>query len=136
MTARADQVTAHGTAVTYTVASGQTVVANMPVRFSAADHEVQPALAGELICGIAQTAGAAGERIQVMLPGPVVKVKVGTGGATRGAFARGAAANDGLTDQTMGGGTTVRYSPGFFTQTGVAGDEVGLCLTLFASVSS
>jgi hypothetical protein len=136
MAARADQVTAFGTPVTYKVTSGQTVAANVPLKFAGADHEVQQAQSGDLICGISLQAGNAGDLIQVMLPGPVVPVKVGTGGATRGKFAIEAAANDGLTDQLMGGGTVVRYSPGFFTQSGSAGDLVGLCMTLFAGGSA
>lgn len=71
--------------------------------------------------------GTAGRPVSVVMYGcsAVVPVTVGTGGATRGAFAVRVA--DGFTDSaTIGGGTTVQYIRGQFMQSGVAGDTVGL----------
>ena len=85
--------------------------------------------------GIAQKAGTTGDVISVaLLMGPgVIKVKVGTGGATAGEYAIVSSGNDGLTDQTIGGGTTVKYVLGRFLETGVAGDIVGLMPGQFAA---
>jgi len=143
MATRADQLTGEdGTIVTYQVAASQTVTAGLPVKYASADHQVQLSGNGDPICGIAletATSPASGKlaTVQVQLLGhAVVPVTVGTGGATRGKFCILASDATGLTDQVMGGGTTVRNSPGYFTQSGVAGDQVGLCVSGFQGVSS
>lgn len=116
----------------YVVASGQTATKGFGVVFASADNEIDDAGANGNAIGIALESGVAGATVEVALLGyAIVPVKVGTGGATRGAFAIMAA--DGYTNQTLGGGTTVKYPAGKFLQTGVAGDEVGLLLGNFAS---
>jgi hypothetical protein len=122
---------------TYTVASGQATTEGRPVKFASADEEVQTAGAGEACWGIALETKAAGERVQVLVSegDALVKVKVGTGGATRGAHAVIVA--DGVTNSgTLGGGSTLVNVVGTFAQTGVAGDVVGMKFRQFAAVKA
>lgn len=73
------------------------------------------------------TAGAANDRVMVAyLAGAcVIPVLVGTGGATRGKFAK--VVSDGATDATETVTTPLACEViGFFTQSGSAGDLVGL----------
>lgn len=80
-----------------------------------------------LAIGVTYSGNVAGRPASVVMYGSpaVIPVLVGTGGATRGALAVRNAT--GFTDAaTVGGGTTVQYIRGQFTQTGVAGDYVGL----------
>lgn len=79
---------------------------------------------------------AAGELVACALlaGGGIIPVKVGTGGATVGEYAT--VASDGLTNQTVGGGTTVVYLAGKFARTGVVGDVVGLIPGQFAGVKA
>ena len=77
--------------------------------------------------GVVVQANAAGKPVSVAMYGSaaVIPVLVGTGGATRGSFA--VKTTDGFTNSdTIGGGTTAMYIRGQFTQSGVAGDYVGL----------
>lgn len=143
MAVRPDQLTSEdGTIVYYSIAASQTVASGQPVKYASADHQVQQSQSSDPIHGIALDSGtspASGTLAQIpvqLLGHAVVPVVVGTGGATRGKFCIMASDNTGLTDQTMGGGTTVRNTPGYFTQSGVVGDVVGLCVTGFAGVSS
>lgn len=121
---------------TYVVASGEVVTEGRAVQFAGADDQAQIANgAGEKSFGVALTSGTAGQQVQVgMLGHAIYRVKVGTGGATRGEFAILAA--DGYTNQTLGGGNTVRYISGMFLQTGVVGDMVGMMVGAFASGSA
>lgn len=121
---------------TFTVAAGQAATEGRAMSFAAADEEVQLTAAGAAVtCGIALETKAAGERVQVLVGEGIIKVKVGTGGATRGLYAVVVA--DGLTNTaTIGGGTVVKNLAGRFLQTGVAGDVVGLLFHPFASVSA
>lgn len=121
---------------TFTVAAGQAATEGRPVSFASSDQEVQTtAAAAAVTCGIALETKAAGERVQVLVSEGLVKVKVGTGGATRGLYAVVVA--DGVTNSaTLGGGTVVKNLVGRFMQTGVAGDVVGLLFHPFASVSA
>lgn len=121
--------------LTMVVAAGQTVTKGYGVKFASADTEVQNCGAGERAIMTALESGTAGNRVQVVVHAvAIVPVKVGTGGATRGLPAIMAA--DGYIDRALGGGTTSREIGGFFMQTGVVGDEVGLALTSFSGVSS
>jgi hypothetical protein len=109
---------------TFTV--GTAVTKGKLVKF-AGDDTVTDASAGELGMGIAmETSSTAGARVQVALlsGASIVKVLVGTGGATRGKFATAVA--NGLTDITPGGGTVAKYIAGLFLQTGAAGEYVGM----------
>lgn len=121
---------------TFTVAAGQAATEGRPVSFASADEEVQTTAAGAAVtCGIALETKAAGERVQVLIGEGVVKVKVGTGGATRGLYAVVVA--DGVTNSgTLGGGSVLKNLVGRFLQTGVAGDVVGLIFSPTASVSA
>lgn len=111
------------------VASGQTVVAGRAILLSGSDNECAPAGAdSDLAVGIAQNGGTAGQPIDAFMFGPVVPVKVGTGGATRGKKAVLVA--DGVADapdhNSDGTGNQAIY--GIFVQSGVAADEVGMML--------
>jgi hypothetical protein len=118
---------------TYTV--GTAVTLGLAVKLSA-DDTVTDCGANDLPVGIALETGVTGARVQVAMlgSGGQQRVKVGTGGATRNKFATCAA--DGLTDITIGGGTTVKYVVGQFLQTGVAGDFVAIQPALFAGVTA
>jgi hypothetical protein len=117
---------------THTVASAKTVDQYYPVKRSGADGAVEKiAAVGDDGIGIALDAGVAGDKVRVVYPGCcVTRCKVGTGAATEGAPAK--YASDGLTDATVGGGTTKLVVYGKFTETGVAGDIVGLDLGAFS----
>lgn len=113
-------------------AAAAAVTAGMPVKLGTLATDVLLAGANEKAIGIALDSGVAGDRINVSFFGyAIVPVKVGTGGATHGEFAICAA--DGATNQTLGGGTTVKYVIGRFIETGVVGDKVGLLIGNFAS---
>lgn len=109
----------------YVIPATKVVTRGFRVKFSGADNQVENCGAGEDGFAVALQSGVAGETVPCALEGhQVIPVKVGTGGATRGSFARCVA--DGMTDVALVDGTTVRNIPGKFLQTGVAGDEVGL----------
>lgn len=111
----------------YLIPNTKVVTEGFRVKFSGADDQIENCGANEDGFAIALQSGVAGEWVEVMLEGfAVVKVKVGTGGATRGLFAKFLA--DGFTDQAIADGTTVRNLAGKFLQTGVVGDMVGLLL--------
>jgi hypothetical protein len=106
---------------------GTAVTRGKLVKLVTDDDHVTDASAAEQGIGIAlETSTTADARVQVaMLAGAaIVPVLVGTGGATRGAYA--AAVANGFTNQSTGGGTVAKHIAGVFTQTGVAGDYVGL----------
>ena len=117
-----------------TVETGQTVAVGRMVKDGNADKECQHSGANESGIGVVTaiggnpqvTAGAAGDRVTVQpLTGGIIPVKVGTGGATRGLFAKAAA--DGLTDATpAAAAANLRFVAGVFTQSGSAGDLVGM----------
>jgi len=132
MAARAFEILQYATIRPYTVASGKTGTRGFAVKHSGADDAVEDmAAVGDNCIGIALEAGAALAAIRVALFGNgVAKVKVGTGGATRGAPAKFAA--NGLTDATVGGATTKLVVLGQFMQTGVVGDLVGVNLGGFS----
>lgn len=114
----------------YTVAASKTSVKGYPVKLSGSDIEKMAAI-GDNVIGIALDTGAAGDTVRVAMFGKgICKALVGTGGASRGAPAKYAA--DGLTDATVGGGTTKLTVAGQFLETGVVGDYVGLNLGAFS----
>jgi hypothetical protein len=119
------------------VTAAQTVTRGRVVKFLAADDECQHSGAGEAGDGVALEDGTAGQIIPIcyLAGGAVVIVKVGTGGATRGQQAVVVA--DGVTNSgTLGGGAVLKNIVGEFTQSGVAGDEVGMVPLRSASVSA
>lgn len=84
-----------------------------------------------------ETQTTAGKPCQVvMLAGAcIIKVLVGTGGATRGKYAK--VVSDGLTDVgTLGGGTTLAEVVGKFLQSGAAGEYVGMIPASFSGVKA
>lgn len=129
MTARAHDTTSESLIRSYTIqAAASAVSVGMPLKLGTAETDVLLAGANEKAIAIALESGVAGDRINVvMLGSAIVPVKVGTGGATHGEHAICAA--DGATNQTLGGGTTVKYILGTFLQTGVVGDIVGLLIS-------
>lgn len=78
---------------------------------------------------------AAGEKVQcVELTGGCVVIAKASGTATAGEYA--IIGTDGVENKTLGGGTTVAYIVGKFTQTGVDNDYVGVAIGQFAGVSA
>jgi hypothetical protein len=80
-----------------------------------------------VITALGALAGAAGDKVQLAyLAGAcIIPVLVGTGAATRGKFAK--VVSDGVTDATPTVTTPAAIDVvGFFTQSGVAGDIVGM----------
>lgn len=131
MAVRPDQNLTNALIVTRTVETATTCVLGGAVKDGNADKEVQPTTDGVdaigIITSLGPLAGAAGDKVQMAyLAGAcIIPVKVGTGGATRGKLAKVVA--DGLTNATPDVATPVAANiVGFFTQTGVAGDLVGL----------
>lgn len=106
---------------------GTAVTKGKLVKLVTDDDHVTDASAGEQGIGIAlETKTTADTDVQIaMLAGAaIIPVLVGTGGATRGSYASAVA--DGFTNQAVGGGTVAKHIAGVFTQSGVAGDFVGL----------
>lgn len=133
MAVRSDRDLKNALIVTRTVETGQTVALGRVVKEGNADKEVQHAGTGDLdflgvVVALGPLAGAAGDKVQVaMLAGAcIIPVKVGTGGVTRGTFVKNVA--DGVASFTVNAAAagTLRPVPGYVTQTGVAGDVVGL----------
>ena len=127
MATRAKLKLDHAIVDTFTVAATKTATLGQRVRLASADGEVQDCAAGEDGIGVALTTQAAGEKVGVVLDGhAIAKVKVGTGGATRGKVAIAVA--DGFTDMLLSNGKDTQYPAGKFLQSGVAGDLVGMLL--------
>lgn len=134
MATRPDSDLKNALIVTRTVETGQTVVIGRVVKDGNADKEVQHCDDGVDAIGVVvqlgKLAGAAGDRVQVaLLAGAcIIPVKVGTGGATRGKFAKCVA--DGVTNAVPDVATPAMLNVmGIFMQTGVAADVVGLLPT-------
>jgi len=111
-------------------------VEGVGVKFTATEGEVDVCGAGDKCIGIAMESmtGDGIKTLQVfLLDGGVVKVKC-SATCTAGEFA--ICGVGGFQDQTLGGGTTVRYISGSFMQNGVAGDFVGLQVCRFAAGSA
>lgn len=104
------------------------VTAGQAVKQSGADLTVVPiASVTDFAVGIVLEDAAIGALCRVALFGNgIAKVKVGTGGATRGNPAKYVA--NGLTNATIGGATTALFVCGQFLESGVAGDLVAVNL--------
>lgn len=127
MATRAHQILDFAIIRPFKVPTSKTVANGQRVKFSGADDQVEVCGAGEDGFAIAMKDGVAGDIVECLLEGhAVAKVKVGTGGATRGLFAIATA--DGFKDQAIADGTTPRLFAGKFLQTGVVGDLVGMLL--------
>ncbi len=133
MAARSHRNHEHLLVITRTVVAAGAATKGRMAKFGATEQQVTNAGANEKGFGIFLESAVAGADVQIaLLQGAgIIEVLVGTGGATEGEFAVGAA--DGLTNQTLGGGNTVKYIAGTFLQTGVAGDYVGLLPGKFAA---
>jgi hypothetical protein len=83
-----------------------------------------------LICIFLESA-TAGNRVQGLLPGPVVPMLVGTGGVTRGK--KVVTVSDGVADAPAhdSSGATDGIITGIAYESGVAGDMVGVIPTFF-----
>lgn len=121
--------------VTREVETSTTAVLYRVVKDGNADHECQPTTDGVGAFGVVTSlgnsagSGAAGKKVQVtLLAGAgIIPVLVGTGGATRGKLAK--VVSDGVTDATptaTASTPVVVYTMGIFTQSGSAGDVVGM----------
>jgi hypothetical protein len=106
------------------------VIAGQAVKHSGADLSVTAlAAVGDEAVGIVMEDAAVGAICKVAMFGNgIKKVKVGTGGATRGKAAKFVA--NGLTNATIGGATTALFSCGQFLESGVVGDMVAVNLGL------
>jgi hypothetical protein len=131
----ADQLLYNVVEVLRTVKGSSTATKGKCGVFDTDDTLVLDATAGQNPDLVFLETKAAGEQVRCALltGGSVIPVLVGTGGATAGEYAL--VANDGLTNQTLGGGTTVKYIAGKFLRTGVVGDVVGLIAGNFAGVA-
>jgi hypothetical protein len=118
-----------------TVETSQTVAVGDVVKDGNADNECQKTTDGVDAIGVvlaiggngAVTAGTAGDRVTVGMFGPTVAVKVGTGGAVRGKFAK--VVSDGVTSATPDVATPAAANViGIFRQSGSLGDLVGVML--------
>jgi len=114
------------------VKASSTVTRGKTVKFSD-DGEVEDAGAGsDVWVGVALqtvTSGATAalrNLVDIVLPGPIVPMLVGTGGSTRGVRQKVVA--DGITDAAALAGDTAEPSIGFPIESGVAGDYVGVCV--------
>lgn len=131
MAARALKKLDFATIITYKVAAGQAATLGRPVLLSAADDEVATAGANsDLAVGVPLNTAAAGAEVQVALLGPVVPTLVGAGGSTRGT--KQVLVADGVTDCAAhdSSGATDNAVVGIAMQSGVAGDLIGMMLTL------
>lgn len=122
------------TFVTLNVKASAAIVKGVGVFLSAAD-EVDVAVANSKVIGVADetvtgnTSGTSRVRVALANSG-TLRVKA-SGTATRGEYA--IAGTDGFENQTVGGGTTVKYLAGQFMESGVDGDFVELRLGAFAA---
>lgn len=134
MVARATVQLKNAIITTETVATSQTATKGYGLVWSSGS--VDDAGANGNCFAVALETKAAGEKVLVarLTGGAIVPVLVGTGGATQGAYATHT--TNGWTDQTLGGGSSVSYIGGKFTETGVAGDFVGLEVGQFAGVKA
>lgn len=124
----------------YNVATSNTIRKGFPVKFSSGKI-VEVAAITDNGFGISRDAGdAAGtaglKQIGVYLRGGCVPALVGTGGSTEGVAQRFSASGDGITDATTGGGTGKIFEYGIASETGVAGDIIGLILNINPTVGS
>lgn len=114
-----------------TVASSQSIGQGIPVIIDASGEATPVTAATSKATHLSYTSedgtwpATEGDKVScIKLGSPcTAPVKVGTGGATIGEY--GSATTDGVTDDVVGGGTTLVVPICEFMQTGVAGDLVG-----------
>lgn len=109
------------------------IVKGVGVYISAAS-EVDVAVGNSKVMGVAQETvtgdGATKTEIALLCGGGTLRVKC-SATATRGEYA--IAGTGGFENQTIGGGTTVKYLAGQFLESGVAGDFVEMAVGAFAA---
>lgn len=121
----------------YNVKANAVIVEGVGVYLSAA-NEVDVAVANSKVIGVAcksVTGNASGtSRVEVQLAeGGTARVKC-SGTVTRGEYL--VAGTDGFENQTLGGGTTVKYIIGQALESGVDGDFIECKLGSFAGVAA
>jgi len=118
----------------YTVKAASTATRGLCGVFDS-EHVVLDATAGQNASVCFLETKAAGERVECVLlnSGCVVPMKA-SGTCTAGSYAT--VGTDGVENQTLGGGSTVVYIVGKFTETGVDGDFVGVMVGNFAGVKA
>lgn len=115
------------------------VLAKRVVALNTSDSQVTYAAAGAAGYGVSMSDGIVGAVIDVAVLGcgATARVKVGTGGATRGSWAVVVGAEGRVTNAVaLGGGNVAKNIVGKFEESGVDGDEVGLILQDFTGVSA
>lgn len=125
----------NATIVTKIVKNTVTVTEGVGVKLASTnDNEVDISGANDNSYGVALSTvvGDGVKLVQVALltGGAVIPVKLSST-ATKGSFA--IAGSGGFENQTIGGGTTVKYIAGKFENSGVVGDIVGLATGQFAA---
>lgn len=139
MATRPDSFLEHVTFIKKTVKSGSVIPYGVGVKVSSnGESEVDVCGANDKVYGIAYGPlgssvtgdGTLQIEVAVCCGGGIVPVKA-SGTATAGEYA--ICGTDGFENQTVGGGTTVKYLAGQFMQTGVDGDFVGLKIGSFAA---
>lgn len=131
MATRPDSILQYALTVIRVVETAQTVAVGRVVKDGNADGECQHSADGVdaigVVISLGDLNGAANDKVTIayLAGSAVIPVKVGTGGATRGKLAKVVA--DGVTDSVPSVTTPVAADVvGFFTQSGAAGDVVGL----------
>lgn len=137
MAARATEKGFQNALIVYPVVkSGTTTVAGVGVKWDTG--QADNAGAGDNAFGIALEAVVGDglltcKTLLLSSRSCIIKVKC-SGTATQGSYA--IAGSDGFENQTLGGGTVVKYIAGKFHESGVDGDFVGLEVNQFAGVAS
>lgn len=123
------QLTNNLTQWTVTVPTGETATRGYPAVWHGSGNYAKNASGDtDEAFGVFDRDATAGAEVVVNLFAHVVRVPVGTGGATRGKKAVWSSGNDGWTDAPaqVGGGGTENNIYGIFMQTGVVGDRIGM----------
>jgi hypothetical protein len=115
----------------YTVVTAGAATLGFCAKLDSADNTVNNLGAGEDLCiGMFLATAVAGARVPVLIPNPIVRVVVGTNGATRSKKAIPVAT--GLEDAPThdSDGTSNSAIVGIFMQSGTVGQRVGMQLTI------
>jgi hypothetical protein len=115
---------------TMTVQTGQAATLGRLCAVVSATECKNAGAADDTIIGVFAHDAAAGETVDIYCPAPIVKVVVGTGGATVNNWAIPVA--NGVTDAPAhdSSGATNDVIVGKFVQSGVVGDRIGMLLVL------
>lgn len=124
MATRADQLLDYATKITRK--AGGTIVEGMLVKFGGDDDTIVAGADDDLGIGISLKGATTGNDVDFVAWGPVVRVKVGTGGATRGQKAKFVATGFTNAPAHDSSGATDGALYGIFMQSGVANDFVGM----------